>query len=77
SPDGTYDDPGLTIFDAWFSKIIDEVFDNDLPPGVGGSPSTLLHVFDGEDSKLPLNFDYLNNEDRDDVIVRVLKEALI
>ena len=77
SPDGTYDDPGLTIFDAWFSKIDNEVFDDDLPPGIGGDPSTLLHVFDGEDSKLPLNFDYLNGEDRDEVIVQVLKEALI
>ena len=76
NPDPTYDDPGLTIYDAWFSKIDDEVFDDDLPSGVGGSDSTLLHVFDGEDSKLPLNFDYLNGEDRDTVIVRVLKEAL-
>jgi len=76
SPNPTYDDPGLTIYDAWFRKIDDEVFDDDLPPGVGGSDSTLLHVFDGEDSKLPLNFDYLNGEDRDTVIVRVLKEAL-
>lgn len=76
SPDATYDDPGLTIYDAWFRKIDDEVFDDDLPPGVGGSDSTLLHVFDGEDSKLPLNFDYLNGEDRDTVIIRVLKEAL-
>ena len=76
NPNPTYDDPGLTIYDAWFGKIDDEVFDDDLPPGVGGSDSTLLHVFDGEDSKLPLNFDYLNGEDRDTVIVRVLKEAL-
>ena len=72
----TYDDPGLTIYDAWFSKIDNEVFDDDLPPGVGGSDSTLLHVFDGEDSKLPLNYDYLNGEDRDTVIIRILKEAL-
>lgn len=76
SSDATYDDPGLTIYDAWFSKIDDEIFDDDLPPGVGGSDSTLLHVFDGEDSKLPLNYDYLNGEDRDTVIVRVLNEAL-
>jgi penicillin amidase len=74
--EATYDDPGLTIYDAWFRKIDDEVFDDDLPPGVGGSDSTLLHVFDGENSKLPLNFDYLNGEDRDTVIVRVLKDAL-
>jgi penicillin amidase len=76
-PSATYDDPGLTIFDQWFSMVDNEVFGNDLPPGVGGSPSTLLHVFDGEDSKLPLNYDYLNGEDRDELIVRVLKEALV
>lgn len=75
-PSATYDDPGLTIFDKWFSKVDNEVFDDDLPPGVGVDPSTLLHVFDGENSKLPLNYDYLNGEDRDVLIVRVLKEAL-
>jgi penicillin amidase len=75
-PTATYDDPGLTIFDAWFRKIDNEVFDDDLPPGVSASSSTLIHVFDGEDSKLPLNYDYLNGEDRNEVIVRVLKEAL-
>ncbi len=74
--DATYDDPGLTIFNSWFGKIDDEIFDDDLPPGVGAGSSTLLHVFDGPDSKLPLNYDYLNGEDRDEVIVRVLKEAL-
>ena len=56
--------------------VDDAVFDDDLPPGVGGDPSALLHVFDGEDSKLPLNYDYLNGEDRDALIVEVLKEAL-
>ena len=75
-PSATYDDPGLTIFNRWYSRIDNEIFDNDLPPGVGGGASTLLHVLDGEDSKLPLNYDYLNGEDRDTVIVRVLKDAL-
>ena len=72
-PTGTYDDPGLTIFDVWYGKIFGEVFDE---PGVGGGLSTLIHVFDGADSKLPLNYDYLNGEDRDTVIVRALKKAL-
>ncbi|MFW9874095.1 MAG: penicillin acylase family protein [Candidatus Thorarchaeota archaeon] len=72
-PSATYDDPGLTIFDAWYDKIFDEVFDE---PGVGRSSSLLIHVFDGEDSKLSLNFDYLNGEDHDDVIIRALKLAL-
>ncbi len=75
-PDSTYDDPGLTIFNRWFEKIASEVFDDDLPPGVRASDSTLIHVFDGLESKLPLSYDFLNGEDRDEVIVRVLKKAL-
>ncbi len=86
SDDATYDDPGLTIFEAWYSKIFDEVFEDDVPPyeEVGPIhreyatvwPSTLIHVFDGPDSKQPLNYDYLNGKDRDKTIVQVLKEAL-
>jgi penicillin amidase len=76
APDATYDDPGLTIFDRWFKYIDNEVFDDDLPVGVDGSDSTLIHIFDGENSKLPLNYDYLNGEDRNEVINRVLKTAL-
>jgi len=76
----TYDDPGLTIFDKWYSKILGEVFADDVPPSVMGvsewQSSTLIHVFDGPDSKLPLSQDYLDGEDRDEVIVEVLKEAL-
>jgi len=72
-PDGTYDDPGLTIFDAWYGKIFGEVFNE---TGVNGGSSTLIHVFDGVDSKLPLNFDYLNGESRDKPIIRALKMAI-
>ncbi|MFX1511712.1 MAG: penicillin acylase family protein [Promethearchaeota archaeon] len=75
-PDATYDDPGLTIFNRWFSKIDNAIFDDDLPSFMDAGSSTLLHVFDGEESKLPLNYDYLNGEDRDQVIVQVLKEAI-
>ena len=73
-PDGTYDDPGLTIFDEWYGKIFGEVFDE---PGVNGGSSTLIHVLDGEDSTLPLTVDWLNGEDRDDVIIRALQMALV
>jgi penicillin amidase len=72
-PAGTYDDPGLTIFDAWYGKIFSEVFNE---TAVNGGSSTLIHVFDGVDSKLPLTFDYLNGEDRDTVIIRALKMAI-
>jgi len=75
--DATYDDPGLTIYDEWFGRVKDAVFDDDLPPGVGGSDSTLLHVFNGPAADLPMNYDFLNGEDRDDVIIDALKDALI
>jgi len=85
-PDPTYDDPGLTIFEAWYERIIEEVFEDDLPdfPEIGPIhrefaqvwPSTLIHVFDGPMSKLPLNYDYLNGETKDTVIIRVLKWAI-
>ncbi len=74
--DGTYDDPGLTIFQDWFDRIRDEIFDDDLPPGVGGSSSVLIHLFDGPASTFPLNYDYLNGEDKEDVMIRVLKWTL-
>jgi penicillin amidase len=84
-PVATYDDPALTIFDEWFDKILDEVFEDEMPEVIIGPihreyanvwPSTLVHVFDGPNSKLPLYHDYLNGEDRDEVIIRTLKSAL-
>lgn len=75
-PAATYDDPGLTIFDEWYRRIDNAVFDDDLPAGVGRGTSQLIHVFDGPASKLPLYYDYLNSEDKNDVINQVLKDAL-
>lgn len=77
NPGATYDDPGLTIFDAWYNMIFNAVFADDLPPGMEASPSTLLHVFEGDDSKLPMQHDYLFGQDRDEIIVQVLKDALV
>jgi penicillin G amidase len=76
APDATYDDPGLTIFDRWYKYIMGEVFGNVLPLGTPVSDSTLIHVFDGPISKLPLSYDYLNGRSRNEVIVKVLKQAL-
>jgi len=75
-PTATYDDPGLTIFDRWFKNIKGAVFNDDLPAGVSASDSTLIHVFDGPNSKLTLTYDYLNGKTRNEVIVTVLKQAL-
>jgi len=80
NPAATYDDSGLTIFDRWYKKILPEVFADDISLSVMAvsewQSSTLIHVFDGLASKLPLYYDYLNGEARNTVIVRVLKAAL-
>ena len=75
-PEATYDDPGLTIFDRWLGIVKQKVFGDDLPSGVPVSDSTLIHIFDGPSSKLPLSYDFLNGKKRDQVIVEALKEAL-
>lgn len=76
APKATYDDPGLTIFDRWYRYIKGEVFGDDLPPIISASDSTLIHVFDGPSSKLPLSYDYLNGKSRNEVILKVLNKAL-
>jgi len=83
NPGATYDDPGLTIFEDWYERMINETFQDDLPdfPEIGPIhrefaqvwPSTLIHVLDGPDSKLELSYDYLNGEEKNDVIIKVLK----
>jgi penicillin amidase len=75
-PNPTYDHPGLTIFNAWFDKIIPEVFGGILPADVMGYlesyPSLLIRVFDGA----TLNYDYLGGRDKGQVIVNALTDAL-
>ena len=75
-PKATYDNPGLTIFNRWYRYIKEEIFGDDLPAGVAASDSTLIHVFNGPTSKLPLNYDYLNGKEKNGVIVQVLKKTL-
>ena len=72
----TYDHPGLTIFNAWYNQIIPEVFDEILPSSItdllDSYPSLLIRVFDGA----VLNYDYLGERDRDELIVNALEDAL-
>jgi penicillin amidase len=75
-PNPTYDHPGLTIFNAWFDKIIPEVFGGILPADLMGYlesyPSLLIRVFDGA----ALNYDYLGGRDKDQLIVNALQDAI-
>jgi penicillin amidase len=75
-PNPTYDHPGLTIFNAWWDKIIPEVFSGILPADLMGQlrsyPSLLIRVFEGA----TLNYDYLGGRDRDQLIVNALQDAI-
>jgi penicillin amidase len=74
-PNPTYDHAGLTIFNAWYDKIVPAVFTGILPPDIigqiKGNPSLLLRVFREETT-----YDYLGVRDRDTLIVDVLKDAI-
>lgn len=75
-PDPTYDHPGLTIFNAWFDKIIPEVFGGILTDDLMGQlrsyPSLLIRVFDGA----TLNYDYLGGRDKNQLIINALQAAI-
>jgi hypothetical protein len=72
----TYDHPGLTIFNAWFDKIIPEVFGAILPADLQGQlksyPSLLIRVLDGK----PLNYNYLGTRNKNQLIVKALQDAI-
>ena len=74
-PNPTYDHAGLTIFNAWYDRIVPAVFAGILPPSIigqiKGNPSLLLRVFRGETT-----YDYLGGRDRDTLIVDALKDAI-
>jgi penicillin amidase len=71
----TYDHAGLTIFTAWYDRIVPAVFTGIFPSSIigqlKGNPSLLLRVFRGETT-----FDYLGGRDRDTLIVDALEDAI-
>ncbi|UCF50303.1 MAG: penicillin acylase family protein [Thermoplasmatales archaeon] len=76
--DGFYDDPGLTIFNKWYNKVYDVILVDELGEEVEEfAHSILLHLFQGEESKLKLRYkDYFNGISRDNAIVNALENAL-
>jgi penicillin amidase len=77
-PDPTYDHPGLTIFDAWYDKIVPAVFDGILPTDlinqVKGYPSLLIRIF-REDAGL-LYPGYPSGVTLDTLIIQALGDAV-
>jgi len=76
--DGFYDDPGLTIFNTWYDEIYDVILGDELDDELEKyTHSLLLHIFQGEDSKLKLRYKkYLDGISRDNAIVTALENAL-
>ncbi len=77
-PDPTYDHPGLTIFDAWYDRIVLKVFDGVLPPDVigrvKGNPSLLIRVLRQDAS---LNYpEYPDEPELTTMIIEALDEAV-
>ncbi|MFO7712341.1 MAG: penicillin acylase family protein, partial [Dehalococcoidia bacterium] len=83
-PDPTYDHPGLTIFDAWFDRIVPKVFENILPAdligrikgsfGNPGNLSLLIRVLREDESLLYPG--YPTGAALNAMIVEALEEAI-
>jgi len=74
----TYDHPGLTIFDAWYDRIVPKVYDGILPPAliarVKGNPSLLIRVLRDDASLLYPG--YPAGTALNDMIIEALEEAV-
>lgn len=76
--DGLVDsEPGYIIWDDWRSVARDLAFDDDLAEFSGrSSDSMLLHVIEGDDASLVKSRDWLNGEDVDTFLNRVMRANL-
>jgi penicillin amidase len=78
-PNPTYDHPGLTIFNAWYDRIVPAIFDGILPESVIDQvrpylSSLLLRVFRGDASLLYPG--YPTGAALDTLTINALKDAL-
>jgi penicillin amidase len=81
--DGTYDDPAVTIFDAWYTALVNE----SLVPTLGDSylltgrvenvdANLVSRLLAGPRASLPLSYDYLHGSSPRDVVTHSLITAL-
>lgn len=75
--DGFYDDPGLTIFHAWYDAFYETALADELSSDVKEySHSILLHILQGDSSKLKLRYTHYLNDTANAVIIDALLQAL-
>ena len=76
--DDCYDDPGLTIFHAWYDAFYENTLLDELTLLVKDyAHSLLLHILQGDSSKLPLRYKHYLNDTVDAVIIDSLQQALV
>jgi len=76
--DDCYDDPGLTIFHAWYDAFNENSVLDELSILVKDyTHSLLLHILQGDSSKLPLRYKHYLNDTIDAVIIDSLHQALV
>jgi acyl-homoserine lactone acylase PvdQ len=83
--DGTYDNPGLTLFRAWLQIAPDMIFSDDIGDwwkAIDGNrylkyqTSFLLRALQGPAAGLPVKFDYFDGRPRDAVIADTIRRAI-
>jgi penicillin amidase len=81
--DGFYDSPALTIFNAWYTALVDST----VRPALGGdyaadgndlntTANILSRLLSGPHAVLPLRYDYLHGRSLRSVLNRTLRHAL-
>ncbi len=76
--DGYYDDPGLTIFRTWYDIVYDKILLDELSILVKDyAHSLLLHILQGNASKLVLRYKHYLNHSIDSVLLDALNQTLI
>jgi penicillin G amidase len=75
--DGFYDEPGLTIFHAWYDALFEKILLEKLSIQVKEyCHSLLLHILQGDSSKLQLRYKHYLYDTLDTVIIDALHQAL-
>ncbi|WP_257347400.1 penicillin acylase family protein [Pseudalkalibacillus decolorationis] len=83
--DGYYDSPAVTLFEAWWSNVPDNLFKSDLGKSYGNLKENIDHrygcslclrVFRGDNAQNPVGYGWLDGKSREQIIIKSLNQAL-